>query len=208
MGEELKVLLGDELFNQVIAKLGDKKIAITNDGSWIPKSKFDEKSQEIKLLKEQLASNEAKNADVEKLLKSNTELDTKYKELNTKYLADLDAKNKEISNITKKSLISKALKDNGAIYEDLLLSQINLDSVEIDGDSLKNFDVKHLQEKYESMFEQRQTTGAQTTSQSGSLGDMQAPGKAALIQQYNEAEKKMDFVGMMNISTQIKNLKE
>lgn len=202
--ENIKNLLGEELFNQVKSKIGDKELAITNDGSWIPKSKFDDKLAEIKLLKDKIMAGEAKNADVEKLLKSNTDLETKYNDLNSKYLADLDSKNKEISNITKKSLLSKALKENGAIYEDLLMSQINLDTIEIDGDKLKNFDVKPLQEKYGSMFEAKQTTGASTqASTQNSLGD-QNVGKSALIQQYNEAEKKRDFISMLSLSNQIK----
>ncbi|ADL07753.1 hypothetical protein [Thermosediminibacter oceani] len=39
---ELKELLGEELFNQVMAKVGDHKIDIVSNGQWIPKSKFDE----------------------------------------------------------------------------------------------------------------------------------------------------------------------
>ena len=37
----LKEILGEELYNQVSQKLGDKKIDIVNSGQWIPKSKFD-----------------------------------------------------------------------------------------------------------------------------------------------------------------------
>ena len=50
----LKEILGQELFEQVEKKLGDKKIAIINDGSWIPKSKFDSVIEEKNQYKKQL----------------------------------------------------------------------------------------------------------------------------------------------------------
>src|SRR5690625_2891801 len=50
----LKELLGEELYNQVIEKVGDNKIAIVSDGNWFPKDKFDEKNNEVKDLQEQL----------------------------------------------------------------------------------------------------------------------------------------------------------
>ncbi len=50
----LKEILGEELFEQVSEKLGDKKIDIVNNGSWIPKEKFDKVIKEKNTLKEQL----------------------------------------------------------------------------------------------------------------------------------------------------------
>ena len=52
---DLKELLGEELFEQVNEKLGDKhKIDIVNDGRWIPKSKFDDVNEEKNKYKEQI----------------------------------------------------------------------------------------------------------------------------------------------------------
>lgn len=39
---DLKELLGEDLYNQVVEKAGDKKLAVVNDGNWFPKEKFDE----------------------------------------------------------------------------------------------------------------------------------------------------------------------
>lgn len=50
----LKEILGEDLFKQVSEKLGDKKLGIINDGSWIPKEKFDKVIKEKNTLKEQL----------------------------------------------------------------------------------------------------------------------------------------------------------
>lgn len=78
---DLKELLGEELYNKVIEKLGDKKIDIVNDGRWIPKAKFDDVNEEKKQYKEQvdnlnkelgklqkqLEDNQAANETIEKL---------------------------------------------------------------------------------------------------------------------------------------------
>lgn len=50
----LKELLGEELYNQVIEKTGDNKLAIVSDGNWFPKDKFDDKNNELKNLQGQL----------------------------------------------------------------------------------------------------------------------------------------------------------
>lgn len=50
----LKELLGEELYNQVIEKTGDNKVAIVSDGNWFPKDKFDEKNNELKGLQGQV----------------------------------------------------------------------------------------------------------------------------------------------------------
>lgn len=52
----LKELLGEELYNQVVEKAGDNKIAIVSDGNWFPKDKFDDKNNELKNLQGQLTN--------------------------------------------------------------------------------------------------------------------------------------------------------
>ena len=47
--EEIKQLLGDELFNSVTEKLGDKKLLI-DDGKMIPKSRFDEVNEKKSII--------------------------------------------------------------------------------------------------------------------------------------------------------------
>lgn len=64
---DLKELLGEELFNQVSEKIGEHKLAIVSDGSYIPKTKFDAKIEEVKELKEQLADRDAQLEDLKKV---------------------------------------------------------------------------------------------------------------------------------------------
>ena len=82
----LKAHLGDELFAQVAAKLNPIEglsIIATNDGSWIPKARFDEERGKVKTL----------TADLEKAKTAGADMDT-YKARITaleKDVADRDA---------------------------------------------------------------------------------------------------------------------
>lgn len=81
--ETLEQILGEEIYNQVIDKLGDKKIAIVSDGNWIPKAKFDDVNtekneykaqidnlnQELGKLKEKLKDNDNANETIADLQK-------------------------------------------------------------------------------------------------------------------------------------------
>ncbi len=72
----LKEILGEELYNQVSQKLGDKKLGIINDGSWIPKEKFDKVINEKNNLKKQL-----EEIDTEEINKQKQEVWNLQKEL-------------------------------------------------------------------------------------------------------------------------------
>ncbi len=74
--DKLKEVLGEDLFNQVSQKLGDKKIDIVNSGQWIPKSKFDEVIKEKNNYKKQL-----EEIDTESISKKKQELWELEKEL-------------------------------------------------------------------------------------------------------------------------------
>lgn len=87
----MKELLGEELFNQVKEKIGDKELII-NDGTYIPKKKFDDLNNDKKDLQKQLEEVNAKvqelsSTDAEKFQKEIDELKTKY-ETDTKALND------------------------------------------------------------------------------------------------------------------------
>ncbi len=64
---DLKELLGEELYNQVIQKVGDNRIDIVSNGNWIPKDKFD-------ALDEQLKNANTTITDLKKSNKDNEEL--------------------------------------------------------------------------------------------------------------------------------------
>ena len=72
----LKEILGEELYSKVNEKLGDKKLGIINDGSWIPKEKFDKVINEKNNLKKQL-----EEIDTEEINKQKQEVWNLQKEL-------------------------------------------------------------------------------------------------------------------------------
>lgn len=51
---DLKELLGEELYKQVVEKAGENKIAVVSDGNWFPKDKFDLVNNDNKELKKQI----------------------------------------------------------------------------------------------------------------------------------------------------------
>lgn len=90
----LKELLGEELYNQVIEKAGDSKIAIVSDGNWFPKDKFDAKNQEVKDLQGQLKDrdeqlNALKDVKPDELKQEIADLQEENQNAKTEYEASL-----------------------------------------------------------------------------------------------------------------------
>jgi predicted RNase H-like nuclease (RuvC/YqgF family) len=90
---DLKELLGEDLYNQVIEKTGDKhKVAIVSDGTWMPKEKFNEantarkqaedtlkeRDQQLEQLRKSAGDNETLQADIKKLQDENKTVQEKY----------------------------------------------------------------------------------------------------------------------------------
>lgn len=63
---DLKELLGEDLYNQVVEKAGDKKLAVVNDGNWFPKEKFDEVNNTKKRLETDLKDRDKQLTDLQK----------------------------------------------------------------------------------------------------------------------------------------------
>lgn len=72
---DLKELLGEELYQQVIDKAGDEhKVAVVSDGNWFPKEKFDAKNQEAKSLQDQLSERDTQLEELRGKANGNEEL--------------------------------------------------------------------------------------------------------------------------------------
>lgn len=201
----LRDLIGEELYKQIEPKLKGQNIINLKDGNYIPKSKFDEKNEELKLTKQQIEEYKNKNTDIEKLLKDNTEYKSKLDQLNSDFNAKLESKNKEIEMISKKSILSKKLKESGAIYEDLLMKSLNLDDIKLDGENLSNFNIDEIKSKYPSMFEHVENSGNAIPNVNNNQG-IENNKKVQLIEAYNKAEQQGNFVECLNIRNQIKQI--
>ncbi|TCS78777.1 phage scaffolding protein [Tepidibacillus fermentans] len=92
---DLKELLGEELYSKVKEKIGDKEL-IVNDGSYIPKAKFDEINEQRKLYKQQAEDLNKQLDDMKKQVKGNEELQNRIQELQTK-LQESEGKIKDVS---------------------------------------------------------------------------------------------------------------
>lgn len=153
--KKLLELLGQELYDSVIAKLGEtqvflhdknQKVVIDDGTNFIPKHRFDEINETNKNLKTQIKKAEDDLVELKKASGDNQELLDKIK--------SLEADNKKVktefekSELTlKKSLaVKEALLNAGAVDADareLLLSKFKLDEIEFDQDGkIKDFDNK------------------------------------------------------------------
>lgn len=177
---DLKELLGEELYNQVIAKAGDKhKIAIVTDGAWIPKDKFNEvneskkklegdlseRDKQLAGLKKDAGDNEALKEQIDKLQQTN-------KEAADKYAADM--KELQLSTALKLALAGEA-HDPGIVSSLLDKSIIEINE---DGSIKSGLDdqIKGLRESKAFLFVEKQETskpafrGAKPLDGSGNPG--------------------------------------
>ena len=104
--DELKKMLGEELFKQVKEKLGDKKIDIVSDGQWIPKQKFDDVNKEKNEYKRQIENLNAELGNLKKAADDNKDIQEKIEKLE-----------KEIG---EKETAMEALRKSGAIKLEVL----------------------------------------------------------------------------------------
>ena len=163
---DLKELLGEELATQVESKLGDKKLGIVNDGSWLPKSRLDEKIEEIKVLKGEVEEYSNQLNTLKESVKGNEELTNKIQELqalneNTRNEYEAKIKQTQIDVAIKMAL-------NGKVHDyDIVKSLINTESIELNenGEVSKGLEeqVKILKESKGFLFTQEEvhTTPAQ-----------------------------------------------
>lgn len=149
---DLKELLGEELYNQVMEKAGDKhKIAIVSDGNWFPKVKFDEANQARKQAEDALKDRDKQLEDLKK--------STGDAEALKQQIAQLQADNKtakekheaEAKNLRTETALK--LKLAGKVHENALsnvIAEFNKEIIELDdnGEIKAGFDdqFKSLQE--------------------------------------------------------------
>jgi hypothetical protein len=158
--EWLKAIIGEEKYKEVEKHLEGKNLII-NDGSWIPKKKFDEKNEEIKTLNSKIAIYVENEKKTKKLLEENEDFKGKYETLQSTSQRDLEAKDKEISNIITIGLLKEELSNMGSVHPDLLISQIKLDEVIVKDNKILNKEtvLNPLKETYKDLFKTTTVTG-------------------------------------------------
>lgn len=134
--EQIKELLGDELFEQVKTKLGDKKLIIDPGEHMIPKSRLDEVIGQRDEFKTQLETVNNQITEFKEKIKSSDDLQAKLAELNNqnvKLKEEFDNKMKvqKLNFAVEKALLEQKAKNPNAVK-----GLLKMDSISIDGDNV------------------------------------------------------------------------
>lgn len=194
---DIKEILGEELYAQVVDKLGDKKVML-NDGNYIPKAKFDEKNEELKATKSKL---DEVQSNLQKLGESTQEAEqfkTELGKIKEEYEHFKNESEGRLLGYKKRQAVEKALMRENANPEtiDLLLTQFNLESIQLD----QSENIVDWQQHINPIKESRKTLFASESF----AGDKPQTGNKPLEQNslktaYQDALKSGDRLGAIKI---------
>ena len=137
--ETLKEKLGEELYNQVVEKLGDTKLII-DDGKFIPKSRLDEVIDQKKALSDELEKTQVKIKEFGTLVEDNKELSGKVTALNADIetsKTDYDAK---VAKMNFNHRLESAVRDVGALNIKSVIANLDTSKITLDGEHFKGLD--------------------------------------------------------------------
>lgn len=156
---DLKELLGEELYQQVSAKAGDKKIAVVSDGNWFPKDKFDAVNADNKELKSQLKDRDDQLVELGKKAKDSEELTNEInslKETNATQAKDYEEKLQAQKFDTK---LDDKLREAKVRNPKAAKALLEIDQIKLDGDKLLGLDnqLSALKESDAYLFAEEET---------------------------------------------------
>jgi hypothetical protein len=160
MSDRLKEKLGEELYKQILDK-GIKPNEIDLLEGFIPRQRFNEVNDKLKVTNEKVTACETQITEYDKLIKDsetfkteNEQFKTQLADLKTNFANELQGKDKQIENVQKKSLVREHLLTNGAQYIDLLIDKVNFDSIKVENEKLTGFDdqFNSMKETYKNLF--------------------------------------------------------
>lgn len=153
---DLKELLGEELYKQVMEKAGDHKIEIVSNGQWFPKEKFDDVNTSLKELKDQMKDRDKQLEELKTKATGNEELQKQIQELQEKN----ENTEKEYQQKLQQQTFDYALKDalSGAKVRNPKAAKalLDLESIKLDGDKLLGLEdqLKTIKESDPYLFEE------------------------------------------------------
>jgi hypothetical protein len=153
MSKRVKEKIGEELYNKVI-EAGLKESDFDLLEGYLPRQRFNEVSEKLKVNEEKVKSYEKQLEDTKKLLETNEEYKNKYSELEVKFNTEIANKDLEISNVLKKALVKESLINAGAKHPDLLMPKIDFSKLAVENEALKGFDdtLNGFKETYKDLF--------------------------------------------------------
>lgn len=156
--DKLKELLGEELYNEVMEKVGDKhKIAIVSDGNWIPKDKFDNINTEKNTYKNQIEDLNEELGKLKKKAKGNEDIKATIEDLET----DIENKEKEMKKLRKVAAITPKIYNYNPYDAEDVLNALDLEAIEVKGKEVLGLDgqVEAMKEKKPHWFKEDQPSG-------------------------------------------------
>lgn len=147
-------LLGQELHNQVAAKLGEVQIflhekdqkVILDDGKMVPQHRVKELTDKVTSLETQLSKSETDLKELKKSFKDNEALTSKIEELQTENKNAKSELVKRETQLKKELAVKEALMSAGVVdadARDLLLPKFDVNTIELDeAGKVKDFDSK------------------------------------------------------------------
>lgn len=160
---DLKELLGEELYKQVKEKAGDHKLAVINDGNWIPKEKFDDLNTEKNDLKDRIKERDTQLNDLKEKAKDSEELSQQITDLQEKNDQDAQAFQKKLESQAKDSAIELALRDAKAKNPKIAKNALDMETITLKDGKLIGIDeqLKVIQESDAYLFGEDKPKGLQ-----------------------------------------------
>lgn len=151
---DLKKLLGDELYNQLMEKIGDKKVVIFNEGDMLSKEEVANIVEENTQYKIQLEERDLQLKELKVNAVGNEQLISKITELENLNKATKEEYETNIITIKKDTAIDLKLKDEKAKNIKAVKALLDLNKVTLDGEKLIGLDeqVKSLKETDSYLF--------------------------------------------------------
>jgi len=184
---DLKELLGEELATQVESKLGDKKLGVVNDGSWLPKSKLDEKLAVIKTLEEETQNYVKQLDELKSSAKGNEELTAKISELQQLNEQTRTEYEEKVKNTQLEAALKLAL--NGKVHDFGIVNQL-IDKTNIQLDEHGNV-VKGLEEQITALQQEKAFLFQQETQATTVVEEEPKPTAKMSVGNHN-SESKID----------------
>jgi hypothetical protein len=187
MSERIKLKIGEELYNQILAK-GLKSSDFDLLDGFVPRSRLNEVNDKLKLTENSIKTYENKIKETKDLLDKNEEFKQKYESLSEKYEKDLAGKDEAMSNISKKYHVETALLKEGAKHISLLSKEIDFSKLSIEGENVLglNDTIKGLKKSYPDFFT------VKTASANGANGANKATGQGNTNPDEIDWDKKLE----------------
>lgn len=137
----LKELLGEELYNQVKEKIGDKELII-NNGSFVPRERLNEAIEQRDEYKSMLDERNNQLEELKKKAQGNEELQAKIQELQSKNEETIQQYESKLAAQKFDFELEKALRDVGARNPKAVKALLNTDEIKLEDGKLVGLDAQ------------------------------------------------------------------